>query len=165
MPASFAHSLFGITKVGARVIITGEETEPRVFEHTKLFKPLPAETPQNTATIAMDTKVAANGQDPGIMAELPQFLGLTPALAEAARDPSAFTPARPRSRAEAERQIADRIDRLQLAMKTAEAQKVAASEKAKVAVRDAEAVTEMHASAKAIMIVHNNNLNWCNFRW
>ena len=151
LPASFAKTLFGMTKVGARVIITPDEANPLVFDHPNLFRPLPAETPRASGSGSTDTKVAANDQNSTVLGELPQFLGLTPALAEAARDPSAFTPARPRSRAEAERRLTDKINRLQIALKSAESQKVPTSEKAKLALRNSEAATAKLDAVKVVM--------------
>lgn len=151
LPASFAKSLFAITKVGGRVVVTPDEIEPIAFNHPNLFRPLPAETPQVAGSGSGDTKVAANDQNQSLMTELPRFLGLTPALAEAARDPTAFTPPKPRSRAEAERALTDKINRLQIALKTAEAQKIATSTKAKQALRDAELATTQLNSIKTVM--------------
>jgi L,D-transpeptidase catalytic domain len=46
LPYSFARSLFGITDVGARVIITDEDLTPAEFNSPRLIAPLP---PENTA--------------------------------------------------------------------------------------------------------------------
>ncbi len=139
LPASFAKSFFDITKVGARVIVTPDETEPLAFEHPNLFKPLPAETPKSASERTMSdvTKVAIN--DTGdALSEMPHFLGVSPALAEAVRDQNAFAPERPRSRAEADRMFTQKAATLQAALKNAETQKLAASEKAKAAVHEAD---------------------------
>jgi hypothetical protein len=150
LPAGFAQTLFGLTRVGNRVIVTPNETEPIAFDHPNLFRPLPAETPHSggLALLTETTKVASNDTSPEALAEIPQFLGVSPALAEAVRDPTAFAPERPRSRAEADRMYFDKINTLQAAMKVAELQKTATTEKAKTAVRDTDAAQDKLTAAK-----------------
>ena len=46
LPYSFARSLFGITDVGARVIITDEDPTPAEFNSPQLIAPLPPDTRQ-----------------------------------------------------------------------------------------------------------------------
>jgi L,D-transpeptidase catalytic domain len=152
LPASFAPTLFGMTRVGNRVVVTPNETEPIVFDHPNLFKPLPAETPKSTGLRGTNqtTQVASNDTAPDAMAELP-FLRFNPALSEAARDTDAFAPERPRSRAEADRMFMDKVNKLQLALKAAEMQKTKASATAKVAVKDGdEAQDKLTAAKKAL---------------
>lgn len=158
LPASFAQSLFGLTKVGARVVVSPDDVEPVRFDHPNLFKPLPAETPRSAGLqIAQETtQVAANDASPNAdtsgLNEIPQLIGISPALAEAARDPDAFAePGHPRSRAEADRQTIDKINKLQAALQSAETQKIAASEKAKLAVASADAAGPRMAAAKQIL--------------
>lgn len=43
LPFSFARDLFGITSMGARVIVTKDAIEPAAIEHARLLTPLPAE--------------------------------------------------------------------------------------------------------------------------
>ncbi|MEQ1669739.1 MAG: L,D-transpeptidase family protein, partial [Hyphomicrobium sp.] len=89
LPASFAQSLFGLTKVGARVVVSPDDVEPVRFDHPNLFKPLPAETPRSAGLqIAQETtQVAANDASPNAdtsgLNEIPQLIGISPALAEA----------------------------------------------------------------------------------
>jgi hypothetical protein len=150
LPASFAPTLFGMTRVGNRVVVTPNETEPIIFDHPNLFKPLPAETPKSAGLRGANetTQVAINDTGAEGLAEMPRLLGYNPALAEAARDPNAFAPERPRSRAEADRMMMDKVNKLQAALKTAELQKMATSAKAKLAVHDADDAAEKLASAK-----------------
>ena len=153
LPAGFAPTLFGITRVGNRVIVTPNEAEPIAFSHPNLFKPLPAETPQSSGLHGLNdtTQVAINDTGADAISEVPRFLGVTPALAEALRDTNAFAPDRPRSRAEADRKYMDKLGKLQAALKAVEMQKGSASEKAKLAVRDADAATEkLNESKKAL---------------
>jgi L,D-transpeptidase catalytic domain len=153
LPASFAKSFFDITKVGARVIVTPDEIEPLAFEHPNLYKPLPAETPKSASerTMTDTTRVAINDTGGDALSEMPHFLGVSPALAEAVRDPNAFAPERPRSRAEADRMFTQKATKLQMALKSAEAQKIAASEKAKIAVREGDEVADKMKAAKQVM--------------
>ena len=113
LPASFAKSLFGLTKIGNRVVVTHDEVDPIAFDHPTLFKPLPAETPQSSGSRpAPESRPRLRVNDTGRstpvgLSEMPKFLGVSPALAEAARDPNRFSPPdRPRSRAEADRAAA-----------------------------------------------------------
>jgi hypothetical protein len=153
LPASFAPALFGMTRVGNRVIVTPNETAPIVFDHPTLFKPLPAETPKSAGLrgASETTQVAINDTGAEGLAEMPRLLGYNPALAEAARDPNAFAPERPRSRAEADRMFMDKVNKLQLALKAAELQKSKASAAAKIAVRDADEAQGKLAAAKKAM--------------
>ena len=45
LPGAFASSLFGVTKVGARVIVAREPLMPMPIEHDKLFRPEQPSTP------------------------------------------------------------------------------------------------------------------------
>ena len=66
LPYSFARSLFGITDVGARVIITDEDLTPEEFNSPRLIAPL---APDTAATSPSDTS--------------PNILAASPAAAEA----------------------------------------------------------------------------------
>ncbi len=131
LPYSFARSLFGTTKIQQRVIVTGEETSPIVFDHPKLFKPLPLDT----APAGKEQQVAIN--DLGEGGDATRFFGVTPALARAVAELPPSDQRRPSTRAEADRMFSDRISRLQSQMRSAERARVAATEKAKVAVKEA----------------------------
>jgi lipoprotein-anchoring transpeptidase ErfK/SrfK len=74
MPDGFARQLWGVTKVGARVIISGEEVTPAPFEHARLFAvrhPSAPDTPP-VGAIQPDTPqgAAASGPAPGAGASL-----------------------------------------------------------------------------------------------
>jgi L,D-transpeptidase catalytic domain len=138
LPASFARSLFKQTIVGARVIITNDETSPVKFEDDLLIRPLPAVSALPAqSTGARDMRVAANDVQDAGDAQLPSFMPVTPAHAETA-PPAAPEPQKPRSRAEAAQMLESKILRLQAEMKTAETQKAAASEKAQATLRPAQ---------------------------
>ncbi|MEQ1651532.1 MAG: L,D-transpeptidase family protein [Hyphomicrobium sp.] len=158
LPASFAKSLFSMTKLGARVVVAPDEVAPVPFSHPNLFKPLPAELQHTSGLRAASetTQVAANdvatGPSTNGLIEMPQLIGINPALAEAARDPDAFAVSdRPRSRGEADRMMLDKGNRLRAALKSAEAQRIAATEAAKRAVKDADAIGPQMAAAKQVL--------------
>ncbi len=155
LPYSFAKSLFGLTRTGARVVVTQDEVTPVAFDHPKLFKPLPATAPKISSRLGSgDTRVASNDPSDDAGLELPRFFGVTPALADAVSETIALPPARPTSRAQADRAMTDRLVNLQAALKTAEAQKNMAAEKSKTILRDTEAaVARMGAGRQAVAAV------------
>ena len=158
LPYSFAKSLFGLTRTGARVVVTQDEITPIVFDHPKLFKPLPANAPKTSSRLGSgDTRVASNDPSDDAGLELPRFFGVTPALADAVSETVALPQARPTSRAQADRAMTDRLVNLQAALKTAESQKNTAAEKAKTILRDTEAaVAHMDAGRQAVAAVRAN---------
>lgn len=173
LPYSFAKSIFSLTKQGNRVIVTNDEARPQVIEHSNLFRPLPAEfkddkaavapapapapSSGDAATKATDTKVAVNTAGPD-GATLPSFIGVAnavapPAAAETNPAPpqaeaEAAPPARPRSRAEAQKLLAAKIDKLKDELKAAEAAKAATTEKAKSALRVAQDAADTVAAER-----------------
>jgi hypothetical protein len=133
LPINFSKQLFDITKVGNRVVVSQDEAEPVAFEHPALFKPLPAEVPQSTGSLAIeDRKLAVNDKDPSKSDEVQRLMTLPDAPVE----PEG--PRRPRSRAEADKMTNGRILELQAAMAEAETQRTEAGHRAKVAMRGAE---------------------------
>lgn len=155
LPASFAQSIFGVTKVGTRVIVTQDETDPIPFDHRNLFKPLPAdvEPPAEAQAPSEPTKVASNDTKSGGLSEIPHYLGLTAAMAAAASDPTAFplSNSKPRSRVEFERMRLARTEALKSALITAETARLAATENARRAMREAQAIEPQLAEAKKIL--------------
>ncbi len=142
LPASFARSLFKQTKLGARIIITNDETSPIKFEDDLLLKPLPAVSalPAQSSGVR-DMRIAANDIPDDGDVQLPSFMPVTPAQAEPAPPasiPDSSVPLKPRSRAEAAHMLQSKIQRLQSEMKAAEIQKAAASEKAQATLRPAQ---------------------------
>lgn len=136
LPASFAKALFQQTDVGGRVIITQDEVSPVRFDHPNLFKPLPENEPASLQPAnAGEPKVAAN--DAGEAARAALSIVETANAAPAAGTP-ADTAGKPRSRAEVNRRFTEKLQNLVTAMKSAEDKKIAASERAKAAVRTAQ---------------------------
>ncbi len=142
LPASFARTLFKQTNVGARVVITNDESSPVKFEDDLLLKPLPAASALPVqSTGARDMRIAANDVPDDGDVQLPSFMPVTPAQAETAPPasiPDSSVPLKPRSRAEAAQMLQSKIQRLQSEMKAAETQKAAASEKAQATLRPAQ---------------------------
>ncbi|MBU1211761.1 MAG: L,D-transpeptidase family protein [Alphaproteobacteria bacterium] len=74
LPHSFSNSLFGLTSVGNRVIVTNAEAVPQSFAHAKLLRPLP---PGDPAAVT-DDKSKTEGKASGAANLL---LGVSPAHA------------------------------------------------------------------------------------
>jgi hypothetical protein len=106
LPYSFARKLFGITNIGARVIVTNEDLSPSEFQSTNLINPLPP------------------GNEDAAKAGVSNVIGVTPAAAEIAP--------KQRTRAMAEAERAAMRDELAAAIKVAEAGKTSADEYVKV---------------------------------
>jgi hypothetical protein len=89
MPGSFASSLFGFTKLGARVVVTRDPVAPVAFSSPRLFVPKkpekqPDEVPVATGSVAVTPVVLAQAQT---NAAAPS-IGVNPATApDAAREP------------------------------------------------------------------------------
>ncbi len=156
LPHSFAKTLFGITRTGGRVVVAQDEMEPTRFDHANLFKPLPAYTTKVIGALSNgETKVAANDMGSDQLSVMPHFPGVSPAMAEAmpnalpaSQDGSQIATGRPRSRAEADRFMSEKISNLQGALKAAETAKVAAGEKAKIVLKETEAAMATLASER-----------------
>jgi lipoprotein-anchoring transpeptidase ErfK/SrfK len=130
LPYSFARSLFGITDVGARVIISNEDLTPAEFNSPRLIAPLPPDTmAQNGADGPVPTAAS------GTQGEFSNILAVSPAAAEGAD--------KPRTRGTAAIARAAERDRLAAAIVEAENAKQAADDQAKAAataVQDAKEV-------------------------
>ena len=74
LPYSFSNSLFSLTSLGNRVIVTNAEAVPQSFAHAKLLRPLP---PGDPAAISDDK--SKTGEKAASAADL--LLGVTPAHA------------------------------------------------------------------------------------
>jgi lipoprotein-anchoring transpeptidase ErfK/SrfK len=147
MPYGFAQRLFGMTKVGARVIVTHGELEPEEFTHPNLFKPLPPGIPVDTAdqgaTVTTAALPASGMNARAGDSEVAMMLGVTPAVAEVGQN---F----PRTRAGFAAQREAEKRRLADALKTAEAARDDAKARlveAAKAASEAKAATRAPASA------------------
>ncbi len=106
LPYSFARKLFGITNIGARVIITEDDLTPTEFDNERLIAPLPPG----------DEQANANG--------VSNVIGITPASAEIAP--------KQRTRAMAAAERAALREEMAAAITVAEQGKVSADEHVKV---------------------------------
>jgi len=61
LPGSFASHLFGVTKVGMRVVIAPGDVSPQEITHTSLFVPRPAKVETGINAGAAPVQVASNG--------------------------------------------------------------------------------------------------------
>lgn len=61
LPYSFARSLFDITEVGARVIVSNEDLTPAEFNSPALIAPLPPDNMASAGASAMTAAASANG--------------------------------------------------------------------------------------------------------
>jgi len=111
LPYSFARSLFGITDVGARVVISDEDLSPKEFHSARLIAPLP---PADLARNNAPERASATKED------FSKIVGVTPA--------EAATSDKPRTREVAAAQRAAQTQELAAAIKVAEAGKTNAKE-------------------------------------
>lgn len=147
LPYAFAKTFFSRTGVGGRVIITNDEVAPQTFQHSSLFKPLPESDPitPSQGANAQSAVVAANDTTAADRAALHSLV----ADATAAGPALAAAPeGKPRSRAEALRRQAKKLEDLKAVMDAAQARKVAASEKAKAALRAAQDAEAKYQSVR-----------------
>jgi lipoprotein-anchoring transpeptidase ErfK/SrfK len=117
LPYSFARNLFGITDIGARVIITNDDPTPAEFNSPHLIGPLPPDTSAQNGT-GVTTASASEG-------ELSSVLGVSPAAAEEA--------GKVRTRGMAAASRASDRERLVNAITAAQGAQVAANDQAKAA--------------------------------
>ncbi len=139
LPQAFARSLFGISEIGARVIVAEDDVAPTEFQSPHLIAPLP---PDEQASLDPQERVATAEAASTTTRDFPGMIGVTPAAAAETAD-------RPRTRASAA--AARAVEKLQLsaAITDAENSKTAAIANAKAmadAARDAkEAIRKARA--------------------
>ncbi len=131
LPHSFARTLYSMTKLGGRVVITATDAEPVAFSSPKLFKPLPLD--DKTAMklgssghprVAINDKPDETTTD--ALPDFPLLIGISPALARAVADMPRDPQRRPATRVEADQLMQERVTRLQAALKSADAAQTAA---------------------------------------
>ena len=135
LPHSFARTLYGMTKLGGRVVVTATDAEPVAFSSPKLFKPLPLD--DKTAMKLGSSghpRVAVNDKPDDTttdaLPDLPLLIGISPALARAVADMPRDPQRRPTTRVEADQLTQERVTRLQASLKSADAAQTAALAKA-----------------------------------
>ena len=153
LPYSFAKTFYDKTNVGARVIIAHDELNPVPFEHDALFKPLPENDPVPVQGAGTTPRLAANDQGPSGSGALSNLMSVTPAMAGDGA-PQPYT-GKPRSRAEANRMLTEKLQRQKDDMKSAETAKVETGERAKAALR---AAGDAEAKLKSVRQPHEGVL-------
>ena len=90
LPYSFSRKLYGLTKIGNRVIVASDDARPIVFNSPKLFRPLPYDDATamkmgaaRQARVAVNDKADATTTD--ALDEMPLLIGISPALARPSR--------------------------------------------------------------------------------
>lgn len=131
LPYGFARSLYGMTKVGTRVIVAHDDATPSSIVHDNLFKPLPSEGTSSLVTAAtVATSMATAVDSSGVISAL---IGITPA---AAAEPRGLErPVRTREMVVAER--AEELNNIIARVKAAEDRKAEREPKARAATQDA----------------------------
>ncbi len=155
LPFAFSKKLYGLTKIGSRVVVTTEEVEPIAFDSPKLFKPLPADevsalksNQSKPALIAVNSNLADDRSTSDAPQELPLFIGVSPALVRAVADMPRDPQRRPTTRAEADQIIQEKLDRARASLKTAQATLTAAQEKVAVTAKDFDSTNQRYEVAR-----------------
>lgn len=141
LPYSFAKRLYGLTKIGNRVVVSYNDTEPVAFSSSKLFQPLPLDdTTALKLGSAKQLRVAVNDKADAAttdaLNESPLLIGISPALARAVADMPRDPQRRPATRVEADRMMQESLARQQAALKTANAAIAATKERAEQTAKD-----------------------------
>ncbi len=154
LPYSFSRKLYGLTKLGARVVIAGDDAEPMAFESPKLFKPLPLDDatamksdPSKPAQLAVNDQPDDNSTSDALP-ELPRLIGVSPALIRAVADMPRDPQRRPTTRNEADQIIQEKLDRARAAAKTAQAAETAAEDRAKSTAQDFDSANQRFETAR-----------------
>jgi predicted nucleic acid-binding Zn-ribbon protein len=142
LPYSFARKLFGLTKIGNRVVISYDDPEPIAFDSPKLFKPLPLEDatalksdPSRPQLIAVNDRTDDNSTTDALQG-LPRLIGVSPALLRAVAEMPKDPQRRPTTRNEADQIMQEKLGRAQAAVKTAQGTLTATDDKVKATAKD-----------------------------
>jgi hypothetical protein len=157
LPYSFARKLYGLTKIGARVVVSYDDPEPLAFESAKLFRPLPLEDatsmksdPTRPQLIAVNDRTDDNSATDALQG-VPRLIGVSPALLRAVAEMPKDPQRRPTTRTEADQIMQEKLDRARAAVKTAEATLAAADEKAKSTAKDFADVSQKFDTARGVI--------------
>jgi hypothetical protein len=157
LPYSFARKLFGLTKVGNRVVVSYDDPEPTPFDSPKLFKPLPLDDatamksdPTKPQLIAVNDRADDNSTTDALQG-VPRLIGVSPALLRAVADMPKDPQRRPTTRTEADQIVQEKLDRARAAVKTAEVTLTAADTKAKASANDFNGASEKFEAARRAM--------------
>ncbi|HUJ36778.1 MAG TPA: L,D-transpeptidase family protein [Hyphomicrobium sp.] len=134
LPGAFARNLYGITEVGARVIVTQDDLVPVEFSSPHLIAPLPPDEQASNATPVVTAEATTK--------DMPSVIGVTPAAAAEATD-------KPRTRMQAAAARATEKIQLAAAITDAENRKTAAIANAKATADAARAAKDATQKARA----------------
>lgn len=153
LPYNFSRQLYGLTKIGDRVIVTSDDVRPIAFSSPKLFKPLPLDgaTSMNMGAVE-PARVAVNDQPGGATTDAPHELpllvgfspGRSPFVAGMPHDPQRH----PATRVEADRMMRDKLASLKAALNIADAAQSAAKAKAVQTAKSLSAARDLLHSAR-----------------
>jgi lipoprotein-anchoring transpeptidase ErfK/SrfK len=135
LPGAFARNLFGITEIGARVIITQDDLVPVEFSSPHLIAPLPPDEQASNATPVVTAEATTK--------DVPSVIGITTPAA------AAEVPDKPRTRAQAAAARAAEKVQLSSAITDAENRKTAAIANAKATADAARAAKDAIQKARA----------------
>ncbi|CCB66398.1 MULTISPECIES: L,D-transpeptidase family protein [unclassified Hyphomicrobium] len=151
LPYSFARKLFGLTKIGNRVVVSYDDPDPIAFDSPKLFKPLPLDdATAMQGGLAKPQLIAVNDRpdDHSAAGAGVRLIGISPALLRAVADMPKDLQRRPTTRAEADQIMQEKLDRARAAVKTAEAALTSADEKAQQTAKDFTDVNQKFETAR-----------------
>lgn len=144
LPYGFARTLYGMTRMGTRVIVARDDVEPEPILHPLLFKPLPSENGASLVTAAtVATSLVSASNAAGVVSAL---IGITPAAA-AEEHPAGERSRRTREMAATER--AAEMNRITERIQALEAQKTEREAKSRDA---AQAVIEARLAQRNLRI-------------
>ncbi|MET0639968.1 MAG: L,D-transpeptidase family protein [Hyphomicrobium sp.] len=157
LPYSFARKLYGMTKIGNRVVISYDDPNPIAFESPKLFKPLPLEDamamksdPSRPQLIAVNDRADDNSATDALQG-VPRLIGISPALLRAVAEMPKDPRRRPTTRNEADQIMQEKLDQARTAVKTTQAALTAAEDKSKSTAKDfADASQKFEAARRSI---------------
>jgi len=157
LPYSFARKLYGLTKIGNRVVVSYDDPEPIAFDNPKLFKPLPLDDatamtsdPSRPQLIAVNDRTDDNSTSDTPQG-LPRLIGVSPALLRAVADMPKDPQRRPTTRAEADQIMQEKLDNARTAVKTAQAALTAADDKVKAAAKDFDDARQKFEAARNVI--------------
>lgn len=151
LPYSFARKLYGLTKIGNRVVVSYDDPDPIAFNNPKLFKPLPLDdATAMQGGLAKPQLIAVNDRpdDHSAAGAGVRLIGISPALLRAVADMPKDLQRRPTTRAEADQIMQEKLDRARAAVKTAEAALTSADEKARQTAKDFTDVNQKFETAR-----------------
>jgi lipoprotein-anchoring transpeptidase ErfK/SrfK len=154
LPYSFARKLYGLTKIGNRVIVSYDDPEPIAFESPKLFEPLPLDdATAMTSETSRPQLIAVNDQgDDNSTSDAPQgwprLIGVSPALLRAVAEMPKDPQRRPTTRNEADQIMQEKLDHARAGVKTAQTALEAAADKVKSTVKDFDDASQKFEAAR-----------------